>query len=517
VSGEFELSGWVTATLSDLCTRIVDGSHNPPSALTEGLPMLSAKNINDGRIDFNGRLIAPEAFEQEDRRTRVRPGDVLLTIVGSIGRAAVVPAGAEPLALQRSVAVLKSVISPRFLAHQLQAPDIQRVLEAEARGTAQKGIYLKRLGLVPVRVPPAAEQDRIADALDELLSDLDAGVVALEHVRTKLARYRAAVLKAAVEGSLTSEWRQQHPNVEPATELLTRILAERRHRWEEQQLRKSAEKGQVPPKNWKEKYKEPSSSGDNLQELPPGWCWAALDQIADIQGGVTKGQKFSASDQTRVVPYLRVANVQRGFLNLSVMKEIQALESDIKALRLLPGDVLFNEGGDRDKLGRGWIWEGQLPECIHQNHVFRARVCLPEVQPKFVSWCGNSYGQLWFMKAGKQSVNLASINLTVLRSFPLPLPPAREQEAIIEAVEDHLSVIEHIESEIDDKVAQADALKQSILRYAFTGQLVPQDPNDEPASELLKRIAAERDARAQQAAAAKCPVRAPKTKTRKVT
>ena len=107
------------------------------------------------------------------------------------------------------------------------------------------------------------------------------------------------------------------------------------------------------------------------------------------------------------------------------------------------------------------------------------------------------------MREGKQSVNLASINLTVLRSFPIPLAPLAEQAAIVEAVEDQLSVIEHIEADVAAKLKSAQALRQSILRHAFTGQLVPQDPHDEPASELLKRIAADRDQRTRQAQAAK--------------
>ena len=125
-----------------------------------------------------------------------------------------------------------------------------------------------------------AEQERIADALDELLSDLDAGVAALEGVQAKLKHYRAAVLKAAVEGALTAEWRAQHPDTEPASALLDRILAERRRRWEEAQLQKFKDAGKEPPKNWKAKYQEPvAPDTTNLPLLPDRWCWATLDNL----------------------------------------------------------------------------------------------------------------------------------------------------------------------------------------------------------------------------------------------
>ena len=369
--------------------------------------------------------------------------------------------------------------------------------------------------LKTVRVPiaPSAEQIRITDTLDELFFDLDAGAVALERIRGKLKLYRASVLKAAVEGRLTAGWREEHPHAEPAGELLKRILAERRRRWEQDQLRQFKEKGKAPPRNWKTKYKEPvSHDTTNLPLLPEGWCWVSLDQITEIVGGVTKGQKISDLNSTREVPYLRVANVQRGYLDLAEIKRIRARESEVNMLLLKPGDVLFTEGGDRDKLGRGWIWSGEIDECVHQNHVFRARPVSPQLQSRIISWSGNSYGQAWFLQAGKQSVNLASINLTVLRSFPVPVAPVAEQEAIVEEVENRLSVVDHLEAEIGVKLKGSEDLRQAILRHAFTGKLMPQDPQDEPACELLRSIAAERRARARETASSK---RAPRHSRRR--
>ena len=125
------------------------------------------------------------------------------------------------------------------------------------------------------------------------------------------------------------------------------------------------------------------------EKLPNGWRWVTLRELATIAGGVTKGQKRRPHERVRKVPYLRVANVQRGYLDLGEVKEIEANESEITALRLQPGDILFNEGGDRDKLGRGWVWSGELPECVHQNHVFRARLLDSTNNPKLISYYGN--------------------------------------------------------------------------------------------------------------------------------
>ncbi|HMS72516.1 MAG TPA: restriction endonuclease subunit S [Baekduia sp.] len=158
----------------------------------------------------------------------------------------------------------------------------------------------------------------------------------------------------------------------------------------------------------------------------------ALGEIAEITGGITKDAKKQHADFVDV-PYLRVANVQRGFLDLSEVTSIRAPADKVEKLSLHVGDVLFNEGGDRDKLGRGWVWEGEISPCIHQNHVFRARLRGNEFDPYFVSIWGNSpMGQQWFEAMGSQTTNLASINLRTLKSFPIPSVDPKEQRKIVE-------------------------------------------------------------------------------------
>jgi type I restriction enzyme S subunit len=150
--------------------------------------------------------------------------------------------------------------------------------------------------------------------------------------------------------------------------------------------------------------------------------------IAAISGGLTKNKKdFERADSIEV-PYLRVANVHRRYLDLADVSMISATPEKLEALRLQPGDLLLNEGGDKDKLGRGAIWRGELRDCIHQNHVFRARISDENFNPEFVSAWANSYGQGWFETYGTQTTGIASISKTTLSKFPIPRLPLQEQE-----------------------------------------------------------------------------------------
>lgn len=389
------------------------------------------------------------------------------------------------------------LIDNRFLCHQLNLVDYRPFV----MGSTRLKLTSAAMRQLPLVVAPVGEQTRIVAKLEELLSDLDAGVAELKAAQKKLVQYRQSLLKAAVEGALTAEWRQHNHPTETGTQLLERILTERRARWEARQLAKFEEQGKTPPKDWQKKYPEPVQPDTaELPELPEGWVWASLDMLGEIASGVAKGSKRDSNVPVREVPYLRVANVQRGYLDLSEVKSILATERDIEDLTLKDGDVLFNEGGDRDKLGRGWVWRNQVAECIHQNHVFRMRPYCPEMLSELISHHGNTFGKLWFQNVGKQTTNLASINMTMLRAFPLPIAPASEQLEILAQIEVRLDSLDRQERATDLAMNQSAAQRQNILRAAFSGQLVPQDPNDEPASVLLERI---RDQRGAQAGAKK--------------
>ena len=457
------------------------------------------RNVNVRWFSFDLDDLKEMHFEDgEAARYELQPGDLVICEGGEPGRAAVWRGSAHNARIQKALHRVRfhpDEYNPSFAMYYMYFAAITNRLTPHYTGTTIKHLTGAALAKVRFPIPPLSEQRRIVAKIEELFSDLDAGVVALERVRANLKRYRVTVLKAAVEGTLTEDWRAQHPDTEPASVLLERILTERRRKWEQAQLAKFAQEGKKPPKGWRDKYRELlSPQTSELPPLPTTWCWGSLEQIAEIEGGITKDQNRRLTATMRDVPYLRVANVQRGYLDLREIKSILAELDVIDNLRLCKGDILFTEGGDRDKLGRGWVWNNEIEECIHQNHVFRARLLAPCLEPKFVSYHGNYFGQQWFTRTGKQTTNLASINKGILSRFPIPVPPTAEGAQIVSEVERRLSIVDEIEAQVDTNLRRAARLRQGILKRAFEGRLVPQDPTDEPAEKLLEHIRQQRQA-----------------------
>ena len=192
-----------------------------------------------------------------------------------------------------------------------------------------------------------------------------------------------------------------------------------------------------------------------------------LVQIAEVVSGVAKGRKFNGQ-QPVDVPYLRVANVQAGHLDLSEIKTIQALPEEVEALALRKGDVLLTEGGDFDKLGRGAMLEHDLPNCIHQNHVFRVRVNKSRLEPiVFAKYLLTNEAKRYFLGCAKQTTNLASINMRQLRALPVPVPPVPLQQEFARRVAE----IRELESGQAASRLRLENLFQSMLHRAFNGEI----------------------------------------------
>ena len=518
-------SGWATAPIEALFWPLEDGRtlHQGWSPLCEKTPapthedwgVLRTTAIQAGAFlsQYNKHL--PKHLTPRPQ-IEVKTGDILITCAGPRVRCGVacMVRHTRPR-LMMSGKMYRFRVSPehmdaRFLEAFLLTPKATSAIDKMKTGGSDSGLNLThdRFRPLPVPVAPLNEQRRIMDTLEEVTSDLDAGVAALERVQAKLKHYRAAVLKAAVEGALTAEWRAQHPATEPASALLARILAERRRRWEEAQLKKFKEAGKAPPANWKTKYKEPAApNSEQLPPLPDGWSWASIEQL--IGEPLRNGHSAKVTDASDGVPTFSLSAVTDADFSASNIKNTCADANKVRGLWVCPDDIFVQRSNTPDLVGTTCRYSGEPNRAIFPDLLIRIRIAAP-VLSSFVERSLQSFRCHAYFRKKAQGISgsMPKIDQEVIERCAIGLPSVPEQEALVEAVEDQLSVIEHLEADLAAKLKSAQALRQSILRHAFTGQLVPQDPKDEPAAGLLKRIAAQREELAQQKQTAK------KTKTK---
>ncbi len=345
--------------------------------------------------------------------------------------------------------------------------------------------------LVPL--PPRAEQIRIAAKLEELISDLDAAAAELKVAQKKILQYRQSLLKAAADGSLTAEWRTQNTPAESGMQLRERILTKRRARWEAEQLTKFNKQGKVPPDDWQKKYPEPAQPDTTgLPELPKSWAWATVEQLGNVQLGRQRSPtKVGRANPT---PYIRAANITEDGIDLSDVLEMEFSEAEKETFSLKVGDVLLTEAsGSPEHVGRPAIWKQSEGLYCFQNTVVR-------FSPRGISSEYAFYSFLAMQKLGVFSklsggVGINHLSAGKFSKLPVPLPPASEQQALIDTIEDKFSMCDDQLAFNAHSLKQCAAQRQNILRAAFSGQLVQQDPTDEPASMLLERVRAEQTKR----------------------
>ena len=377
--------------------------------------------------------------------------------------------------------VLPEGIDPSFVYFYLhRAKDS---IQSLGGGTTFKEISGTIASAIPLPLAPLPEQYRIVAEVEKLFTRLDASVAALKRVQANLKRYRASVLRAACKGKLVpteSELaRSEDRDYEPAGVLVERILAERRAFWESREKRRG-------------KYKEPSAPNTSaLPELPQGWAWASLSMLGEVRLGRQRSPKRATGPYMR--PYLRAANVTWDGLDLSNVKQMDFNPPEFEVYQLVPGDILLGEAsGSVDEVGKPVVWNGQVDGCCFQNTLIRVRVASEIVPFIFYHlYCDARSGDLGRAARG---VGIHHLGAERASSWVVALPPLAEQHRIVDEVERRLSVIQQAEVTVEANLARAERLRQSILKEAFSGKLVPQDPNEEPTSVLLERIKAEREA-----------------------
>ena len=238
----------------------------------------------------------------------------------------------------------------------------------------------------------------------------------------------------------------QDPNDEPASELLKAIGLEKQQLVKEGKIKVQKPLPKMNPE-------------ETPYVLPNTWEWVRFEGIVEISSGVTKGRKLNGKE-ILLLPYLRVANVQRGYLNLDIIKDIEIANDELERFELKAHDLLITEGGDWDKVGRTVIWNAEIPQCIHQNHVFKARRILSYQNEKWLEqYLNSSVARDYFANASKQTTNLASINKTQLRGCPIPIPPLLEQHRIVEQIDRLMEFCDRLEESIEaTKIKQTDLL-----------------------------------------------------------
>ena len=501
-------TGWAAATLGEIAVLNPRSFTSEPGAddLVSFVPMAAVEE-ESGRLDAsNGRPWA----EVSKGYTRFQENDVLMAkitpcmengkyalaqrLIGERG------AGSTEFHVLRPTAG----VSPHLLLYFLFQMDVRRAARLKMKGAAgQLRVPPEFLSELKFDLPPRPEQERIVAEIGKQFTRLDAAVAALKRAQANLKRYRAAVLKAACEGRLVPTEaelaRKEGRSYETGEQLLARILKERRAKWEADQLAKMIAAGK-PPKNddWKKNYKEPEPPDtDKLPSLPEGWIWARAEQICDF---ITKGTTPSSDklfEGKGDVPFIKVYNLtDRGVLDFTVKPtfvEKTTHTGELARSLVLPGDVLMNIVGP--PLGKVSIVPELFPEWNANQAVaiFRPISGLDRKYLASLLLCEDVLR--WAIRRAKATAGQFNLTLEICRDLPLPLAPRSEQIRIVEGLEVCLSAAESTEHTLEADVRRADRLRQSILMHAFEGELVPQDPNDEPASVLLERIRVERENR----------------------
>ena len=487
---------WEWLEIGDVAAVVGGGTPktSDPSNFEDGeIPWITPADLSgygEKYIACGSRNITEQGLKKSSARL-LPAGTVLFSSRAPIGYVAI---ASQPVTTNQGFKsfVLPGGIDPSFVYHYLTSA--KETIEGLGGGTTFKELSGAAAGTIPLPIAPLAEQRRIVAEIETQFTRLDASVAELRRAQANLKRYRASVLKDACEGRLVPTEaelaRSEGREYEPAGVLLERILAERRARWESQEKRRG-------------KYKEPSAPDTSaLPELPEGWVWATVEQLSEIQGGIQKQPK--RAPVANPYPFLRVANVLRGSLDLEEVHQIELFPGELDKLRLIAGDLLIVEGnGSPTQIGRMAIWKGDIEDCVHQNHIIRARLVGGLSSEYAATYWNSPTGSSEVSKVASSTSGLYTLSVSKVSVLPVPLPPLAEQRRIVAEVERRLSVVQQAEAAVEASLARAERLRQSILKQAFTGRLVPQDPDDEPASALLGRIRAERESEAEASRAAK--------------
>jgi type I restriction enzyme S subunit len=486
--------GWQACTIGQITCSVKNGIYKPKDFYSaDGTPCLRMYNIEDGRLVWEG-LKRMTLTVAEQGEYGLIGGDIVVNRVNSrelVGKACVIPDGLGVAVFESKnirLRVWKEACLPAYLNYWFLLAG-RHYFSANAQQTVgMASVNQEQLSAFGFPLAPLPEQHRIVEKIEELFSDLDAGVTALQRAKANLKRYRASVLKSAVEGRLTEEWRKEHPQAEDGQMLLDRILRERREKWEKDQLAQFKKKGKEPPKNWQSKYEEPSAPDTSvLPELPEGWVWATVEQVSVVVRGSSPRPAGDPRYFGGSVPWITVGPITAdNEPYLKAVPEGLTEEGRENSRFIEPHTLLLTNSGATLGVPKITLIGG----CINDG----VAALLETEYPLKLYLLYFLHTQTASLRGVNQGAAQPNLNTSIIKAIWVTLPPLAEQEQIVALVEERLSQIDSAERTIDAELIRAKRLRQSILKQAFEGKLVPQDPKDEPASVLLERIKASREA-----------------------
>lgn len=470
-------TGWASATLGDL--GVWSGGGTPSKAIPKywnagSIPWVSPKDMKADVIHEAEDSITVEAVENS--AAKIIPANSLLMVTrsGILAHTFPVAINRREVTVNQDLKTLttQGAVVPEFLAWFLRNRNAEILATCSKHGTTVASIDTDRLKRVAAPIPPLAEQRRIVEKIETLFARLDKGEEAVRTVQSLLERYRQSVLKAAVTGAMTADWRATNAaKVEHGSDVLARILKTRRETW--------AGRG---------RYHEPvAPDTSNLHELPEGWAWACVDQL--LSEGLSNGRSVP-DGKDGGFPVLRLTALKDGSIDITERKIGKWTEEDATPFCVARGDILVSRGNGSKKLvGLGGIVR-DIPEPVaFPDTMIRIPLNLLAASPHwFVQVWNSPFMRAQIEKAAKTTAGIHKINQGDIRGFYVPVPPITEQDVIATRVKDAASHVVNLETWCVSELGRSTALRQSILKDAFTGRLVPQDAFDEPASALLDRI-----------------------------
>lgn len=484
--------GWEETNLGEITVDKVDQGLNIQRAV---FTYIDISSIDNDLKEITEEKLIPTTKAPSRARQQVKNNDVLVSMTRpNLNAVAVVPENMENSIASTGFDVLRAIIvNPKWIFSHVRSQRFIQKMEELVQGALYPAVKSRDVRSYGILLPPLPEQNRIIKKLDALQLRRNKARKALEAILPSLEKLRQSVLASAFRGDLTADWRAQNPDIEPAEKLLERIRKERRKRWEEDELAKMKAKGKTPKDDkWKNKYKEPEPvDTTDLPELPAGWCWARVKELTELING-DRGKNYPNRNEYVAdgIPFINTGHIEPdGSLSLKRMNYITRKKFDsLGSGKIAPGDLVYCLRGAT--LGKTARVDPFIEGAIASSLVIVRPVDLiltDYLYCFFVSPFGRD--EIKKYDNGSAQPNLAAESVS---QYLIPLAPEIEIENMVQLILQALRSRDKIWNFVKNSMELIINLDQSILSKAFRGELVPQDPKDEPACELLERIKQEK-------------------------